>query len=239
MNLPSSRRAVRLPALTALSSVALLLAISAPASAAELALKCAGPGPRSSDSSGEIHCAANPGKARAIAGTVRNDAGQPVAAKVTVTRSTWVVAPGGGYHVKPTNTTEIAAKADGTFTFATSPKGRETLRFDVAADPALGIAAGASAEAEVARRLVIKVAKLGGGLVRFTVAGTKLRPIKITITDTSGYAVSGLRPKKINRAGKATFNLGSRMGRFSYYLDAGAYQDLFWYETVVRKTFKL
>ena len=85
---------------------------------------------------------------------------------------------------------------------------------------------------------MVKVTKLGGGRIRLTVAGTKRRPLTVTITYDTGYPVSGVRPKKVSRAGKVTFNLGATTsGKFSYYGDAGRYQDLFWYEQ--RKVFRL
>jgi hypothetical protein len=215
--------------LTAALSVA--LAVPALADAAELKLSCAGKGARNKDSAGTVLCAGDPAKGRTIAGTARNDAGQPVAAKIAVTLSSWTVAPNGiGYNVKPTSTREIVAKADGGFSFKLNPKTRESVKFELAADPALGIAAAASAQAEVSRKLKVKLAKLGGGKVRITVRGTTLRPLKVYILDSSGYALSGVKPKKVDAKGRASFDLGSRRGQFSYYVDAGVFDDLLWYQ---------
>jgi hypothetical protein len=47
----------------------------------------------------------------------------------------------------------------------------------------------------------------------------------------------GIKPKKANKAGSATFNLGSLRGEFSYYVEAGVYDDLFWEGP--RATFRL
>jgi opacity protein-like surface antigen len=219
-------------------TAAFAVALPAAAEAAELKLSCAGKGSRNKDSAGTVLCAGSLSKGRAIAGTVRNDAGQPVAAKVTVTVSSWTIAPNGiGYNVKPTSTREIVAKANGSFSFKRNPKTRESLKFDVAADSALGIAAGASAQAEVSRKLKIKLAKLGGGKVKLTVKGTTIRPLKAYILDSSGYALSGTKPKNLDRKGRATFDLGSMRGQFSYYVDAGKYDDLFWYQS--RPKFRL
>lgn len=218
----------RLAALAA--PLILALSTTTAADAATLQLKCAGKGARNKDSAGTVLCAGSPSKGRAIAGTVRNDAGQPVAASVTVTISSWTLAPNSGYYVKPTSTREIVAKADGSFSFKRNPKTRESYRFDVVPDAALGIAAAASGEAQISRRLKIKLAKLGGGKIRITVKGTTVRPLKVHVLDASGYALSGTKPKNVDRKGRATFNLGSMRGQFSYYVDAGRYGDLFWYE---------
>jgi hypothetical protein len=211
----------------------LIIALSTPvaADAATLKLSCAGKGARNKDSAGTVLCAGSPSKGRAIAGTVRNDAGQPVAAKVTVTISSWTIAPNGiGYHVKPTSTREIAAKANGSFSFKRNPKTRESLQFDVVPDTALGIAAGASGQAQISRQLKVKLAKLGGGKVRITVKGTAIRPLKVYVLDSFGYTLSGTKPTNVDRKGRASFDLGSMRGRFSYYVDAGKYEDLFWYQ---------
>src|SRR6218665_735712 len=125
------------------------LLIPAVADAATLKLSCAGKGARNKDSAGTVLCAGSPAKGRTIAGVVRNDAGQPAAAKVTVTVSNWVLAPNSGYYVKAVETREIVAKANGSFSFKRNPKTRESLRFDVAADAALGIAGGVSGQAQI------------------------------------------------------------------------------------------
>jgi hypothetical protein len=203
-------------------------ALAAPADAATLRLRCADRGPRNSDSAGTVLCAGSPSSGRTIAGVVRNDAGQPVAARLTVTYSSWTPA-GTGYTVRPRATRSITAKADGTFSFSDNPATRESIRVDVVPDAALGIAAGASAQAEIQRKLAVSLAKLGGGSVRITVKGTSVRPIKVWILGESGYQLPGVRPKNVNGRGQAAFNLGSMRGRFAYYVDAGVYDDLFWY----------
>jgi hypothetical protein len=218
----------------------LIIALSIPvaADAATLKLSCAGKGARNKDSAGTVLCAGSPSKGRAIAGVVRNDAGQPVAAKVTVTVSSWTIAPNGiGYSVKPIATREIVAKANGSFSFKRNPKTRESLKFDVAPDPALGIAVPATGQAQISRQLKVKLAKLGGGKVRITVKGTTIRPLKVYILDSFGYTLSGTKPKNVDRKGRASFDLGSMRGQFSYYVDAGRYDDLFWYQS--RPKFRL
>jgi hypothetical protein len=55
------------------------------AEAATLKLACAGHGAKNKDSAGTVLCAADPGKHRSIAGTIRNDSGQPVPGTVSVT----------------------------------------------------------------------------------------------------------------------------------------------------------
>jgi hypothetical protein len=97
------------------------------------------------------------------------------------------------------------------------------------ADPTLGITSDPSAQAEVQRQLGITVKKLVGGSVQITIKGTSIRPLKASITDSAGYYVPGVpKNKKVNAAGQATFNLGSRHGTFGYYVDGGVYDDLFW-----------
>ena len=90
-------------------------------------------------------------------------------------------------------------------------------------------------QAEVSRLLVVRIAKLGGGVVRFTVTGTTHRPLKVYVLDSSGYELSGIRPKKVDGRGQATFNLASVRGlRLTSYVDAGdVLSDLFWYQSRV------
>jgi hypothetical protein len=213
----------------ALATLAFAGASSAQA-AATLKLACAGKGGKNADSAGTVLCAAVPGKKRSLTGTIRNDAGQPVAGKVTVTYSSWTVAPNGiGYNIKPTSTTEVAAGADGTFTISSNTTTRESIKVVLVADAALGITSAPFAQAEIQRQLGITVKKLGGGSVQVTVKGTSIRPLKVSITDASGYYVPGIpKKKKVNGKGQATFNLGNRHGTFGYYVDAGVSGDLFW-----------
>jgi hypothetical protein len=230
-DMTDSHRRIRTLPMAAVASLATLAVAAASAhAAATLTLACAGKGAKNKDSADTVLCAADPGKRRSIAGTIRNDAGQPVAGKVTVTYSAWTPAPNGiGYTVKPTSTTEVTAGADGTFTVASSTKTRESIKVALVPDPALGITSAPFAQAEVQRRLGITVKKLGGGSVRITVKGTSIRPLKVSITDASGYYVPGIpKTKKANAKGQVTFNLGNRHGAFGYYVDSGVYGDLFW-----------
>lgn len=216
---------------TALVGLAALALTAASAQASTVTLRCAGRGARNSDSAGTVLCAGSPARGRTIAGVVRNDAGQPVAAKLTVTYSSWTVAPNGvGYVVKPRETREVVAKGDGSFSVASRTATRESIRVEVVPDAALGIAGGASAQGEVSRKLAITLAKLGGGKVRITVKGTRQRPLKAYVLSESGYQLPGIPPRNVDGGGQATFNLGSLRGRFSYYVDAGVYDDLFWYQ---------
>lgn len=223
--------------LLACSALALALALAATADAATLKLSCAGKGPRNKDSANTVLCAGGL-KGRAISGTIRNDAGQPVAGKVTVTTQSWTPAKvGGGYNVKPIGTRDIVAKANGTFSFPTNPATKQSFHFDLQADPTQGIAAGVRADADVSRRLTTTVTKLGGGRVRLTVTGTTARPLKAYVLDATGNLI-GIPGKNVDRQGRATFNLGSRRGKFTTYVDAGKLNDLFWAEAR-RPTFRL
>jgi hypothetical protein len=220
-------RTVLLATLAALATLA--FAAASAQAAATLTLACAGKGAKNEDSAGTVLCAANPGKKRSIAGTIRNDAGQLVAGKVTVTYSAWTPSPGGGYAIKPTSTTEVTADSYGRFTVSSNTKTRESIKVTLVADPALGIGSTPFAQAEVQRRLVTKVKKLGHGRLRLTVKGTSIRPLKVSITDASGYYVPGIpKSRKADRKNRVTFNLGNRHGTFSYYVDSGVYDDLFW-----------
>lgn len=228
-----SRRRHRMPGLlvlTILSSLTLAVAVAAPAGAATLRLRCAGRGARNADSAGTVLCAGSPSRGRTIAGVVRNDAGQPVAGKLTLTYKSWTPVPNGvGYTIRPTSTREVTAKADGSFSFASRTATKESIVVALAADPALGIAAPVQAQADVSRQLITTLKKLGGGSLRITVKGTTHRPLKIYVLDASGYQIPGVKPKNADGSGSATFNVGSRRGQFTYYVDAGVYNDLFWY----------
>lgn len=219
----------------ALFTAALMLLLAATSSASELKLACGGKGPRNVDSAGTVLCAAAPGKARVLTGTVRNDSGQPVAAKVLVTFISWTPAGGGSFSLRPESTRTIAAAPDGAFSLPVKTTTRLNVKFETVADAALGVSATA-AEGQVSLRLATKLKKLGGGRVRITVKGTS-QPLKIYVLDSSGYELSGVKPKKADKGGSATFNLGGRRGEFSYYVDAGILADLFWEDP--RPSFKL
>ncbi len=218
---PLARAAI----VVSVGALALLLLVTT-ASASELKLKCGGKGPRNADSAGTVLCAAAPGKARAVTGTVRNDSGQPVAAKVTATLISWTPAADGSFHLKPESTQTIVAGADGAFSLPVKTTTRFNVKFETVADAALGVSA-TVAEAQVSLQLATKLKKLGGGRVRITVKGTS-QPLKIYVLDSYGYELSGVKPRKPDKGGNATFNLGSLRGEFSYYVDAGALSDLFW-----------
>ncbi|MEW6582979.1 MAG: hypothetical protein AB1416_09480 [Actinomycetota bacterium] len=226
-------RAVRgrqvLPVALAGAVVAAALA-SAHASASSVKLTCKGPGGRNADSAGTVLCAAPAGRSRTVSGRVLNDAGQPVAAIVTVTRSAWIINKGSaGYTVKPTSTTTVTAKTDGSFAVTSNPDTRESLKVEVAAQPDLGIAGGSSAQAEVHRQLVLTVRKLGGGAVRVTVRGTAPKNVKAQVTTEQGYAIPGQGAKRLDARGQATFRLGAQAtGTYAVYVVRSALTDLFW-----------
>jgi hypothetical protein len=219
----------------AIASMALLAAFGATAQASSVTLRCAGRGPRNRDSADTTLCASSP-KGRTIAGVVKDDAGKPVAARLSVTYSRWIPTGDSSFSVKVYMTKEVAAKGDGSFSFASNPATKESIRVDVVADEALGVSGGAFAEAEVSRRLVVRIAKLGGGMVRFTVTGTRHRPLKVYVLDSSGYQLSGIKPKNANGRGQATFDLHTLPAGYSltYFVDAGdSLNDLFWYQSRV------
>jgi len=211
-----------------------LVLFAASAGASTLSLECAGKGPHNKDSVGTVLCAAEPGVARAISGTVKDDAGKPVATKVTVTFFTWTPVKGGYYDVDEASTRTISSNAGGAFTLPVKTDTRVTVKFSVG-DEAKGVGP-AGAEAQVSRRLDVKLAKLGGGKVKLTVKGAAGKKLKLYVLDSSGYEIPGV-PAKSTKSGTAVFNLGSRHGEFSYYVDAGVFGDLFWEER--RASFRL
>ncbi|HEV7616073.1 MAG TPA: hypothetical protein VGO36_07565 [Solirubrobacterales bacterium] len=224
----------RLAAAGAATAVTLLLAGAAQAS--EIDLKCGGKGARNADSAGTVLCAAQPGQARVVTGVLSNDAGKPVAGKVTATVANWIPAGGGAFSIKPESTQTIAAGANGQFSFSVKTATKVSVYFEAVADEKLGILP-FKAQADVSRQLAVTLKKLGGGKLKLTVKGAGTAPLKLYILDSSGYELSGVPAKKANKAGSATFDLGSMHGEFSYYVDAGVLGDLFWEGT--RATFKL
>jgi len=229
MNRSTIRRFALFASLAALG----VLIFASLASAAEIKLACAGKGPRNKDSAGVVLCAAAPGKARTISGTIRDDAGKPVAAKILVTFISWTPAGGGSFSLEPTATKTISADAGGKFSLPVKVTTRLDVKFEAVADEKLGVSGG-FAEAEVSRRLDVKMKKLGGGRLKFTVKGAS--PVKVYVLDSSGYELSGIKPKRANKAGVAIFNLGNLHGEFSYYVDVGALADLYWEDP--RHTFR-
>jgi hypothetical protein len=220
--------------LACLAIAALCAASGAAAQASTVSLRCAGRGPRNRDSAGTVLCAGST-KGRTLAGVVKDDAGKPVAARLSVTYSSWDPSPGGGYAIRPRATKEISAKGDGSFSIKDNPATKESIRVDVVADAALGVSGGVFAQAEISRQLIVRIAKLGGGVVRFTVTGTRHRPLKVYVLDESGYQLSGVKPKNVDGRGQAMFNLSNVRGlRLTYYVDAGdVLGDLFWYQSRV------
>lgn len=221
---------IRRALLACVAALGLLAASGAAAQAATVTLRCAGKGPRNSDSAGTVLCASST-KGRTLAGVVKSDAARPVAARLTVTFSSWTPAPGGGYAITTRATQTIAAKADGSFSIKDNPATKESIRVDVVADATLGVSGGAFAQSDISRQLTVRVAKLGHGVVRFTVTGTTHRPLRVLVLDDSGYAVAGVKPKNVNRKGQATFNLSHVPHglKLTYFVDPGrVLGDLFW-----------
>lgn len=211
------------------------LFFAAVAEAATIDLACAGKGHRNKDSAGTVLCAAAPGKARVVSGVLSDDAGRPVAGKVKVTFADWIPSGGGSFSITAGETQTIAAAADGRFSVPVKTATKVTVYFEALADEKLGVSA-VKAQADVSRELATTVKKLGAGKVKLTVRGAGKLPLKLYVLDSSGYELSGVKPKKADKAGSAVFDLGNMHGEFSYYVDAGIYGDLFWEGT--RGTFR-
>lgn len=201
-------------------AVALIaLAFAASASASTISLKCGGKGARNQDSAETVLCAAKPGKARTIEGVVRDDANKPLAGPVTVTLSKWVPRGGDSYAIEKYQTLTVAANGAGKFAYAVKTDTKTSIAFE---------AAGARAEAEVARELQVTVKKLGGGKVKVSAKGAGKAKIKMFLVDESGYEVPGTKGKYLGKSGTAVFDLGRFHGTFSWVFEAGIYTDLFW-----------
>lgn len=211
------------------------LGFAAAANGSTLTLKCGGKGPRNKDSSGTVLCAAKPGKARLVEGVVRDDSGHPVSTRVTVTFSKWKPSSGGGYTITRGASRTIGSRANGKFALAVKTATRVSIEFAVG-DEAKSVS-GAVANAEVSRRLAVKVKKLGGGKVKITVGGLGGKRAKIYVLGEYGYELPGVPPKKANKAGSATFNLHSMRGKFEIYVDVGVWTDLYWFGA--RPSFRL
>lgn len=194
------------------------LAFAASASASSISLKCGGKGARNKDSAGTVLCAAAPGKARTIEGVVRDDANKPVSGPVTVTLNKWV--PKGGYYsIEKFDTVTVNANAAGKFSYPAKTDGKLTIYFE---------AAGAKAQADVSRQLAVTVRKLGGGKVKVTVKGAGKAPLTLYVVEESGYEVPGTKGKRADKTGSAVFDLGNFHGAFTYAIEAGEFEDLFW-----------
>ncbi len=205
--------------LVVLAVVLASLAFAASAGASTISLKCGGKGPRSQSSPSSISCAAQPGKARTIEGVVRDDTNKPVAGPVTVTLSKWVPQDGDSYSIEKYKTLTVAADGAGKFSYAAKTETKDSIAFE---------AAGATAEAEVARELQVTVKKLGGGKVQVSAKGAGKAKIKMFLVDESGYEVPGTKGKNLGKSGTAVFDLGRFHGSFSWVFEAGIYTDLFW-----------
>jgi hypothetical protein len=211
------------------------LALAASAGAATITTKCSGNAPQNkAEEIVTASCAVRPGEKRKIEGIVRNDKNKPVAAQLKVTFSKWIPQGNSSYAVTPEKTVEIKAGANGKFSIPTTTTTEETVFIEAVGDPDLELSTTA-AEVNV-QRLVTATAKvLGGGKVQVTVKGAS-SPVKLGITEAEGYFVSGGSARKANKAGVATFNLGSQHGTFNVYVDAGELGDLYYVEG---KSFKL
>jgi hypothetical protein len=223
-------------AVLALATAAAVLTLAVAAQASEIALACAGKGPRNKDSAGTVLCAAAPGKARVISGVLSDDSGKPVAGKVKITFADWIPAGGGSFSVTPGVTQTVSAGANGQFSVPVKTATKVTVYFEALADEKLGVSA-VKAQADVSRELATTISKLGGGKVKLTAKGAGKYPVKLYVLDSSGYELSGVKPKKADQSGSAVFSLGSMHGEFSYYVEVGVVGDLFWEGT--RGTFKL
>jgi hypothetical protein len=219
-----------------LAAVVALLALASSAQAATLTLKCGGKGPQSK--AGEYstaQCAVAAGQRRDIEGVLRNDKNKPVAGTLKVTFSKWVPQGDSSFAITPEKEVEIKAAANGRFKVPNvTTKTEETVTIEAIGDPDLELSAVAQ-EVNIQRYVTATAKKLGGGKVKVTVRGAA-PPLKIGITDESGYFVSGGAARKASKAGTAVFDLGDRHGSFNVYIDAGELGDLYYIDV---KPFRL
>jgi hypothetical protein len=205
------------------------LALAAGAGAATVTTKCSGNAPQSkAQEYSTASCAVRAGETRKIEGLILNDKSKPVAAQLKITFSKWIPAGNSSYDITPEKTLEIKAGANGKFTIPTTTSTEETVFIEAIGDPDLELTAVAT-EVNVQRLVTATAKKLAGGKVQVTVKGASA-PVKVGITDEAGYFVSGGAKRKTNKAGVATFDLGSQRGTFGIFVDAGVLGDLYYLE---------
>lgn len=220
---------------TAAAALVLLIVASA-ASASELKPKCGGKGPRNADSAGTVLCAAAPGKARIISGARPRRLRQ--AGRGEDPQHLHLLDPGRRrrIHLNPTSTKTIVANANGAFSLPVRTSTRLGVKFETIAAEKLGVS-GTLAEAQASRQLVVRLKKLGGGKIKISVKGASKGAIKVCVRDSFGCELNGVKPRRVNKGGVASFNLGNLRGEFSHHVDAGVYSGLCW--EGARPTFKL
>jgi hypothetical protein len=211
-----------------------LLALAASAQASSFALKCSGGGPQNKAQEYETaSCAVRAGETRKIEGVVRNNKNKTVPAKLKVTFSKWVPVGNGAYDITPEKEVEIKAAANGKFTIPATTATEETVFIEALEDPELEVSP-VSQEVNIQRLVTATAKKLGGGKVKVTVKGASA-PVKVGITEEEGYFVSGGTARKTNKAGVATFNLGSQHGTFGILVDAGELGSLYYVDATPLK----
>jgi hypothetical protein len=222
--------------LSLVAAVVALLAFAASAQAATLTLKCSGKGPQSkAQEYSTAECTVAAGQKRNIEGVLRNDKNKPVAATLKVTFSKWIPQGGGSFAITPERTIEIKSAANGKFKVPNvTTTTEETVYIEAIGDPDSELSP-VTQEVNIQRYVTATAKKIGGGKVKVTVSGAA-PPLKIGITEESGYFVSGGAARKASKAGTAVFNLGSQRGTFNIYIDAGELGDLYYFAP---KPFKL
>jgi hypothetical protein len=229
-----NRRDLTIALALALAALGLLFA-AAGAEASSLSLKCSGHGPQIKAQEYETaECAVEAGATRNIEGVLRDNNNKPVAATIKVTFSNWEPQGNGAYDITPYKTIEVKSNAAGKFTIPkVTAKTEETVFIEAPEDFEANVSP-VNQEVNIQRIVTASAKKLGGGKVKVTVKGTE-GPVKVTITDEEGYAVTGGAARKLNKAGTAIFRLGNTFGKLGIFVDAGELSDLYY---VVEKPFK-
>ena len=151
-------------------------------------------------------------------GVVRDDSNKPVAGPVTVTLSSWV--PKGGYYsIEEFKTLTVDANAAGKFSYAAMTATKLSIAFE---------AAGASAQADVSRELQVRREEARRRQGQGHGQGRGKAPLTFTWSTTAATRCPGRKAGGPSKTGSAVFNLGSFHGKFTYAVEAGEYDDLFW-----------
>jgi hypothetical protein len=223
-----TRRDVTIALTLALSVIGLLLAAGG-AEAATLTTKCSGKGIQNKAQEYETaSCVVEAGQKRNIEGVLRNDKNQPVAGTLNVTFSNWEPQGGGAYGIVPYKTIQVKSGANGKFTIPKVTTSTEESVFIESVEDAESSLSVVTTEINIQRLVTATVKTSGGGHVKVTIKGAK-PPFKVGITEEEGYFVSGGTAKKANKAGVATFHLGSTYGKVNVFFEAGELSDLYYF----------
>jgi hypothetical protein len=205
------------------------VSLATAARASTLSLKCSGKGPQTKAQEYETaSCQVEVGQTRNIEGVLRNNKNKPVAGTLNVTFSKWIPQGGGAYDITPEKTIAVKAGANGKFKVPNVTTKTEETVFIEAVEDGPSETSVVTQEVNIQRIVTATVKKLGAGTVKVTIKGAE-GPLKIGVTDESGYFVSGGTARKASKAGVATFHLGRTPGQLNVFYEAGDLTDLYYF----------